>query len=148
MKSRPRTEQLTPERERIILDELGAQARRRGDHEEPRWLPAFRIAELCNIRPGSSRDSRKRGVRELMRVLMDKHSHVISSMLPHGGYAIARDQVDLDKFQRDCQRTGLARLGVYHKSKRSIAQDDVTGQEHLVPPRPSSGPTNPMAAGM
>jgi len=146
--TRPKAEQLTERFEQTILGELEARARRRRPCAPPYWLPAIEIARMCEIRPGGSNDSRKRGVREVMHQLMRKHAHIISSHLPRGGYAIATEQSDLRNYQESRRRSGLSQLQVASLSKRSIAQDDADGQLSLLPKGKPAGPTNPMAAGV
>jgi len=111
-----------------IRQELEARARRRQTGQDPRWWPAIEIAERFNIRPRGSKDSRKRGVRNIMRKVMERYPDVISSHAPSGGYAIAASQGDLTNYQDQRRRSGHAHLATVSQQRRSVAADDAQGQ--------------------
>ncbi len=98
-------------------------ARRTG--EPPRRVKALVLARACRIRPGGSDDSRKRGLRNVIRALRDAGVEVASDL---GGYWLPVDAHDLAEYQAFLRRQGLARLAAARRSKQSSMAAETGGQ--------------------
>lgn len=144
MPAHKKPEPVTPERLAFIRAELEARVRRRRPGGPPNWWPAIMIADALGVRVGSSRESRRRGVRVIMAVVMEQQADVISSF---DGYAIATEPSDIAAYQEHRRKIGLGHLADAAASTRSVAQDDLAGQARLFPESPNNTGSSPMAAG-
>ncbi|MFW6060924.1 MAG: hypothetical protein ACODAQ_12155 [Phycisphaeraceae bacterium] len=98
-------------------------ARRPG--ELPRPVPAIVIAQRFGIRIGGSRDSRRRGARELIRALRKEGTPI----LPHGkGYYLASDLADYQAAEQYARRNGLQDLALAATIKHHPERADTAGQ--------------------
>ena len=86
---------------------------------------ALAIGRALGIRPGSSDDSCKKGVRNLVRGMRGKGVPIVSNLK---GYWLAVEPTDFADYHHLLRRMGLAHLASESRSKRSHARAEATGQ--------------------
>lgn len=86
---------------------------------------ALAIARALGVRDGSSDDSRKKGVRNLVRGMRDKGVPIVSNLK---GYWLAVEPSDFQAYHQLLRRIGLAHLASESRSKRSTAHSKAGGQ--------------------
>lgn len=123
-------------RDELDRDELKrhivAALQRRRDRrpgEAPKPLPAIAIARCFGIRPRGGRDSRKRGVRILIRELREADGYAI---LPcDGGYYLGQDLADYQRAEQFARRSGLSDLALGAAIRHHPEHADAQGQMGL-----------------
>lgn len=96
--------------------------------ERPRPIRALAIARRFDIRPGSSRESRRRGVRKIIARLRDE-GHAIAT--DGTGYWLAMTPEDHAVHQAFLRRSGLKHLASAAKDQKSLPAADASGQMRL-----------------
>jgi hypothetical protein len=86
---------------------------------------ALSIARVLGIRPTSSDDSKKKGVRNLVRGMRDKGVPIVSDLR---GYWLAVESADFAAYHQLLRRMGLTHLAAASRSKRSSASAEAAGQ--------------------
>jgi len=111
-----------------VLDVLQRRRDGRRDGGPPRPISARALARRFNIRPNGSADSRRRGVRLVIRHLRNQGAQVAAISSSTGGYFLARDAGELLGYAEQRRREGLADMEAAAKVKRSEEAADAAGQ--------------------
>lgn len=122
----------TAEREqsaRALVVALERRRRRRRTGDQPHQVNALALARFLGIRPYGSADSRKRGVRELVRHLRSQEG--VPIVATGAGYYIAEEPGDLVQYRQFLQRMGLSHLAESARSVQTVAADAIGGQMRL-----------------
>jgi hypothetical protein len=109
---------------RDIVAALEARRRRRAG-EPPRPVKALALARRFQVRVGSTDDSRKKGVRNLVRELRAEGVPIVSDLR---GYWIAEQPTDHTTYREFLRRAGLSHLAEAARDSRSTAAADAAGQ--------------------
>ncbi|MEM7626535.1 MAG: hypothetical protein AAF333_13145 [Planctomycetota bacterium] len=112
------------ELEHALLQLLETRRHRRGQKKSN----ALAIARALKVRVGSSDDSRKKGVRNLVRSARDKGVPISADLQ---GYWIARHPADLAAYHDMLRRMGLTHLASRSRSRNSPVAKEVAGQRAL-----------------
>ncbi|MEL7088420.1 MAG: hypothetical protein AAGL98_08285 [Planctomycetota bacterium] len=93
-----------------------------------RKVNALSLARALQIRVGSSDDSRKKGLRNLVRSARAKGVPISADL---SGYWIARHPEDFAAYHNMLRRMGLTHLASRSRSRRSSAAREAAGQRAL-----------------
>ena len=113
-----------------ILSHLERRLARSQPGQRPRPIRAVAIARAFDIRPQGNRESRRRGVRLVIRDLREHGAPIVTD---GDGYWLARDAVDHQAYRDFRRRNGLAHLAAAATDARSPATSDAHGQLGLFP---------------
>lgn len=121
----------TAEREQAARALVAAleRRRRRRTGDRPHQVNALALARFLDIRPHGSADSRKRGVRELVRYLRSQEG--VPIVATGAGYYIAEEPGDLVQYRQFLQRMGLGHLAESARAVQTVAADAIGGQMRL-----------------
>jgi len=111
---------------RAIVQALQRRRDQRRPGELPRVVPAIVLARRFEIRPRGSRDSRKRGVRLLIKELREQDQ--VPILMERRGYYLATDLADYQRAEEFARRSGLADLALGATIKRNPERSDAAGQ--------------------
>ncbi len=135
-------DQTALEERKAELRGLLMRRRRRKKGDKPRPISAYRIALALGIRPGGSRESKRRGARRLIKMMRDE-DHPIA----HGpaGYWWSETVGDHQAYRRQRRRVAMANLVAEAADRHSPQAAAVAGQMGLFG---EGGPTieNPSTA--
>lgn len=106
---------------------------RHGNGDDCKRLPSKAIARRFGIRPHSNHESRKRGVRDLVKHLRAKGHPVLADF---AGYYWGATIADHQRYQRRRRRAGLSHLSAASRDSQSPAAHDAAGQLCLFGPTP------------
>ncbi|MCC6679293.1 MAG: hypothetical protein IT445_00170 [Phycisphaeraceae bacterium] len=106
-------------------------ARRTG--ELPRVITARSIARLFHVRPHGCMDSKRRGVRLVMRHLRDEGVPVLST---GNGYYLGVEPADYEAAERFARRNGLQNLVLASQVKHAPERAEASGQLVMFDTRP------------
>ncbi|MBB6429188.1 hypothetical protein [Algisphaera agarilytica] len=112
------------DQEHDLLRFLEDRRHRRG----ARKANALMLAKALKVRVNGSDDSRKKGVRILVRSMRDKGVPISSDF---SGYWIAKVPEDFTRYQDMLRRMGLTHLASRSRSRRSSASKEAAGQRSL-----------------
>ncbi len=102
---------------------------RRGQrHDKPRPISAYRLALALGVRPGGNKDSRKRGIRKIIKMLRDAGDPIAHSF---AGYWWAETVGDHQAYRRQRRRDAMRHLAAESADKRSAAAAQAAGQMGL-----------------
>lgn len=110
---------------RDLVAALDRVRRRRRTGDLPRKVSAIALARFLSIRIGGSADSRKRGVRLLVRDLRAQGVPIAADL---AGYWLAEESADHAAYQTFLRRRGLSHLAEAARDRRSPAAADASGQ--------------------
>jgi hypothetical protein len=111
-----------------VLDALQRRRNARHTGDPPRRVKALVLARACGIRVGGSNESRKKGLRNVVRALREQGIEIASDLKDGGGYWLPVDAHDHAQYRAFLRRQAMARLAEESRSKRSQATADAAGQ--------------------
>lgn len=123
--SRPSRHELA----RRLMVILAARHRRRGPEGTPRPARAIAIARWLDIRPNGNRESRRRGVRQVVNYMRDELS--LPVLTEGDGYYLGSEMADFIRAECFERRSGLQRLANASQLRSSAGADDAAGQYQL-----------------
>ena len=138
MSKRPPDEGQREDLQWRVLDALQKRHNTRRTGDSPRRVKALVLARACGIRPHGSDDSRKKGLRNVIRALRQSGVQIASDLKAGGGYWLPTDASDHAQYRDFLHRQGGARLATEARSKRSPAVAEDGGQLAMFGTAPSS----------
>lgn len=117
-----------PTNEQRIIDALERRLVNIRPGKGPRPIRALALARLCGLRPGGSRESRRRGVRQLIARLRKQGKPIVTDGT---GYWLAQTPEDHKVHQDFLRHSGLTQLAGASRDARSMPAADARGQLRL-----------------